>query len=110
MQFEQRNSQTSDYEMKTSSGVISGYNELLFQNSVLEQNNEKVENFKKRLEGFRSVSSLDAAKTLASKVMPIKQGRTVFRVGYAKCTVINSDEMLKITLETQKEYINYKFV
>ena len=110
MQFEQRNSQTSDYEIKTATGAVAGYNELLFQKSVKEQNKDKVERFKQRLEGFKNISTLDAAKTLAVKVMPVKAGRTVFRIGDAKCTVINTDKMLKITLKTQDEYINFKFV
>ena len=110
MQFEQRNSQASDYDIKTASGAIVGYNELLFQSSVKEQNKDKVEKFKQRLEEFKKVSTLDAAKTLAVRVMPVQSGRTVFRIGDAKCTVINTDKMLKITLKTQDEYINYKFV
>ena len=110
MQFEQRNPQTSDYEIKKATGTVAGYNELLFRKSVKEQNKDKVEKFKQRLEGFKHVSTLDAAKTLAAKVMPVKAGRTVFIIGDAKCTVINTDKMLKITLKTQDEYINYKFV
>ena len=95
MQFEQRNPQTSDYEIKKATDIVAGYNELLFQKSVKEQNKDKVEKFKQRLEGFKNVSTLDAAKTLAVKVMPVKAGRTVFRIGDAKCTVINTDKMLK---------------
>lgn len=110
MQFEQRNSQASDYDIKTASGTIVGYNELLFQSSVKEQNKDKVEKFKQRLEEFKNVSTLDAAKTLAVRVMPVQSGRTVFQIGDAKCIVINTDKMLKITLKSNKEYINFKFV
>ncbi len=110
MQFEHRQAQTSDYEMKKKSGQVAGYNEMMFKLFVTEQNDEKVERFKKRLSEFTKIATLEEAKELATKIMPVKSERTVFNIGNAKCIVINKKELLKITLKTTKEYINYCFV
>lgn len=110
MQFEQKATQTSDYEVKKYSGQVVGYSELQFQMSVKEQNRKKEDKFRQRLDDFKNISTLEEAKELARRVMPIKDGRTIFRVGEAKCIVINKKDLLKITFDSKNEFINFCFV
>jgi len=110
MQFDQRQTQTSDYEVKTYSGSLNNYNMLQFQQSVQNQNKEKLESFKKRAEEFQNISTLQEAKELAQKIMPMKTGRTMFNLGEAKCTIINEDNLFRICINSPKEFICYDFV
>ena len=110
MQFEHKPVQTSDYEMKIHHGQIAGYNQMHFQISVEEQNKNKVDKFKERLEEFKNIKTLAEAKEITQRIIPVKDGITVFRVGNAKCIIVNKEKILKITLRSKEEYINYSFI
>ena len=107
---QQRFAQTSDYEMKTFSGNISSYNMLQFQQSVEEQNKDKLEKFLQRLDEFQNITSLKEAKKLASKILPVKNERTTFRVGEAKCVILNTDETLRIIVDSPPKFVSYDFI
>jgi len=130
MQFEQyRNSQTSDYEMKKAvnkdyevkkvvnneyemkktSGTVNSYTTMFFQKSIEEQNKDKVENFKSRLDAFKKIGTKEEARELAKKIMPVNNERTVFRIGEAKCIVINKEKVFRITFKTKTEFISFNF-
>ena len=127
--FKYQSTQTSDYEMKTainndyevkkaaseaysikkSSGTVNSYTSMFFQKSIDEQNVDKIENFKKRLEGFKNIKTKEEARELAKKIMPVNNERTVFRIGNAQCIVINRESLFRITLKTKTEYISFNF-
>ena len=109
MDFEQRHSQTSDYEMKFYKGEVANYDMLRFQQQVNNQNKEKYETFKTRLDEFKTVSTLKEAKELAAKILPTKGEQCTFWVGLAKCTVVNNEKVLQISVESEDEFISYNF-
>lgn len=71
--------------------------------------NEKLEVFKMRLNAFNKVKTLEEAKALLNKSMPVQLERTVFFIGDAKCTIINRTDQLRICLKTATEIIGYDF-
>lgn len=73
------------------------------------QNEEKVLEFKKRIEGFEKVGSIEEAKELAAKILPTKNPITTFYVGNAKCNVINTEDVFRICLDTNQEFLCYDF-
>jgi len=130
MQFEQyRQPQMNDYDIKkvaasdyenvksvsTDSGMnnlhgsVNSYSAAFFKSSVDEQNHGKVEDFKSRLNEFRKIGTLQEAQALLSEIMPVKTERTTFNVGNAKCIIINKDNLLRITLDSDKEFISFSF-
>ena len=110
MQYEYQSAKTSDYEVKQSKEQYAGYDAYEFQQQIAEQNREKLEKFKARLNEFNNVGDLKEAKELAERIMPVKNEHTVFWIGDAKCIIISSEQMLRISLESPKEFISYDFV
>jgi len=83
------------------------YNAML---DTEKQNLEKYEQFKERIKEFETVSTLDEAKSLAEKILPVAKEISSFRVGSAKCTVINREDSFRICVDTVEEFISYDFV
>lgn len=75
-----------------------------------ETNQQKIENFKIRLNRFKEVSTLEEAKSLLQRTMPMILDRTTFKVGDAKCIIINSDNHLRICFDSPSELISYDFI
>jgi len=120
MNFEQyRHAQTSDYNMKKvsnedysmrkTSGEVNTYTTMFFQKSIDEQNRDKEERFKERLLEFKNVSTKEEARELAKKIMPVKNERTVFRVGQAQCIVLNKENLFRIIFQSKTEFISFNF-
>ena len=121
MQFDHyRHSQTSYYEMKktvgndydikkSAKGDVSSYTTMFFQKSIEEQNKDKEEKFKERLEAFKKITTKAEARELASKIMPVKSERTVFRIGVAKCIIINKEKVFRITFISETDFICFSF-
>ena len=85
------------------------YAQMQMMNEVAGKNIEKINEFKKRIEEFEKVSTLDEAKTLAKSIMPVSQEVNRFNIGGAKCIVINKPDMFRITINTPDEFISYDF-
>ena len=85
------------------------WNNMFAPKPEKEEKEERVENFKKRLEGFKNVTTLEEAKELLNKIMPVRLERTVFFVGSAKCIIINRTDRVRISLDSEKEFISYDF-
>lgn len=74
------------------------------------QEQEKIENFKERISKFKNVKTLKEAKNLIDKIIPVSRDFNIFRIGNAKCTILNRGDCLKISFETKEEYICYCFI
>jgi hypothetical protein len=85
------------------------WNNMFAEKSDKEVKEDKVANFKKRIEAFQNISTLEEAKALLMKTIPVKLERTVFFIGDAKCTIINKSNRLRISLDSDKEFICYDF-
>lgn len=89
---------------------INRYNSQYYRPiEMASNNNEKLEAFKRRLDGFKKVYTLEDAKELLNKTMPVQLVRTTFIIGDAKCTIINRHDQLRICLKTPTEIICYDF-
>ena len=108
-EYNSKKALTSDYEVKISHESVEGYNAQNIRQQLNLQNNDKELVFKKRLKRFNEVQSVKAAKELLQKIMPIKTAKTVFRVGAAKCTIINEKDVLYINFNSNEECICYNF-
>lgn len=100
-------------EEKSENTSKSNYKEIkMYYPEYFDQNNdkEKLDLFKKRLEAFDNVRSLSDAKALLNKTMPVTLDRTVFYIGDAKCIIINLPKQLRICLKTPTEFLIYHFM
>ena len=84
--------------------------ENIKKESIKEAKDEKTENFKIRLSEFQNVYTLEEAKKLLQKNMPVVLERTTFYVGKSKCTIINTEKQLRIMYDSPEEFISYDFV
>ena len=80
------------------------------QFSIEQQQKKKADAFKKRIEEFKHIKTIDEARELAKKIMPVSNEKTRFRIGNARCVIINRADMFRITIDTEKEFISYDFV
>jgi hypothetical protein len=71
---------------------------------------EKYLAFKQRIENFKLVRTIEQARELAQKILPTSNEITMFDVGNAKCVVINSLDLFRITIDSPEECICYDFV
>ena len=85
------------------------WNNMFAEKPEKDKEEERITNFKKRLEGFKDVETLEEAKNLLNKIMPVRLERTVFFIGKAKCTIINKSDRVRISLDSEKEFISYDF-
>ena len=110
MQFEQqKQAETNDYNISNMSYSVNDYTAAFFKSSIEDQRKNKVAEFKSRLDEFRKVSTLQEAKELLNKIMPVEYERNVFNVGNAQCIIINRENLLRITLDSESEFISFNF-
>lgn len=72
-------------------------------------NNNKLEEFKERIKPFKNVSTLEEAKELAERILPVKFNINRFRIGNAECIVVNKPDLFRICVNTEDEFISYDF-
>ena len=77
---------------------------------LAQENKKKFEDFKERIREFKGIKTLEEAKELASKILPVANEINMFKVGEAKCVVINRKDNFRICLESLTEFIAYDFV
>jgi len=82
----------------------------LVKTTSKEKHNEQIELFKLRLEPFKNAETLEEAKEILQKTMPVQLDRTTFYIGNAKCVIVNKENQLRICLDTPDELINYDFI
>ena len=85
------------------------YNQMEVMSMLEKQNSEKYQAFIERVREFDNVTTLEDAKELAKKVLPTNQELSKFYVGNAKCVVLNTKDKLRITVDSEKEFISYDF-
>ena len=85
---------------------IANYNAII---QIEKQKKDKLDSFKKRIEPFQMVSTLEEAKELADKILPTSNEINRFYVGDAKCTIVNRVDLLRISIDSPEEYICYDF-
>ena len=73
------------------------------------ENKEKEKEFLKRIEPFKNVSTLEEAKELAKKILPVKEDITGFSVGNISCKIVNNENLFRISINTADEFICYDF-
>lgn len=71
---------------------------------------EKGLQLKERLSKFENVITLKEAQALAKQIIPTVQEEYQFKAGNATCTVINKADRLRISFNSDKEFICYDFV
>lgn len=69
----------------------------------------KLNEFKKRIEPFKTIKTFDEAKTLASRILPTANEINRFYVGDVKCTVVNKKDLFRICIDSATEFISYDF-
>ena len=85
------------------------YKQYTLQQTQNIQEEEKVKAFLERIAPFAEISTLEEAKTLAKQILPTKTDVTSFYIGKLKCTVVNRQEELRISIDTEDEFICYSF-
>ena len=77
--------------------------------NIEKQNKEKEAKFKERISAFKDITTLKDARKLAERILPVAQELNKFRVGNAKCVIVNKPEQLRICFDTGEEFIAYDF-
>ena len=90
-------------------GTPAAYTQMEAMLSVEKQGQEKYEKFKERVEAFAEIETIEEAKALAAKIMPVPNEVNRFRIGNARCVVINRSDLFRISIDTQDEFICYDF-
>lgn len=85
------------------------YNQMDAIQKLELQNKEKTDKFKNRLKPFAELNTIEEAKALAKKILPVASDITRFRVGNAKCVIINRDNLFRISVDTNDEFFVYNF-
>lgn len=86
------------------------YNAAEQEARIVKEKEQKYLEFKERISKFENIVTLDDARALARQILPTAQEISQFRVGAAVCTVVNKDNMVRISLDSDKEFICYDFV
>lgn len=86
------------------------YNAAEQEARIVKEKEQKYLEFKERISKFENIVTLDDARALARQILPTAQELSQFRVGAAVCTVVNKDNMVRISLDSDKEFICYDFV
>lgn len=82
------------------------YNAILNQEI---QKANKIKDFKERIAAFENITTIEEAKALATKILPTANEINRFYISDAKCVVINRDDLLRISIDTNEEFICYNF-
>lgn len=75
-----------------------------------QQNEDKYAEFKERIVQFEKIKTLEEAKELSEKILPVAKEHNQFKIGDAVCTIVNRPDMFRISLDSAKEFISYDFV
>lgn len=86
------------------------YNLAIENTNIHKENETKYLCFKERIAQFNNVITLDEARELAKKILPTAKEECEFKIGNAVCTVINKKNIIRISLNSDKEFICYDFV
>jgi len=103
----------SDNQEKNSAEELKAkydYNSLQIRADIEKQNKEKYEQFKERISQFAEIETIEDAKALSSKILPVSQEKNQFKVGLGVCTIINRSDLFRISLNSEEEFISYDFV
>lgn len=76
---------------------------------TVSENKEKVDDLAKRVNMFKDIATYEDAIKMADEIMPTKSEITSFSSGGAKCTVVKKYNLLRITYETNEDFICYDF-
>ena len=90
---------------------ITGLNatQIEIMQNLEKQSAEKEQKFKERIAAFKDITTLEEARALAKKILPVAQEVNKFRIGNAKCIVLNKEEQLRICFDSGEEFIAYDF-
>ena len=99
--------QNDDIKNFSAQGINPAQMEML--QNIEKQNKEKEDKFKERISAFKDITTLNDARELAERILPVAQELNKFRVGNAKCVIVNKPEQLRICFDTGEEFIAYDF-
>ena len=85
------------------------YNKNEAMLNIEKQNQEKLNNLKQRVEKFKDIETLEEAKNILAENFRVENELEVFNIANSKCTIVNRDDLLRISLDTPEEFISYDF-
>lgn len=99
--------QNEDIKRYSAQGLNPAQMDML--QNIEKQNKEKEAKFKERISAFKDITTLKDARELAERILPVAQELNKFRVGNAKCVIVNKPKQLRICFDTGEEFIAYDF-
>ena len=85
------------------------YNQYTSAHAVEQEDKNKAKAFLERVEPFTTVHTIAEARELAKKILPTKENISYFNVGNLKVTVVNRDDMFRLSIDSPEEFICYDF-
>ena len=99
----------SSLSLETSTKEIEEKDIRIISYNNIEPSSYETTDFKKRLLIFKNVMSMSEAKIIAKKYFPTNNEVTTFTINGGKCTIVNREDMFRITYDTNIEFISYSF-
>ena len=90
--------------------LLDNYYQFEIKNKLENSQEQKLKEFKERLNQFGAIETLEEAKELSKKILPVNSEFTRFNIGGATCFIINNDDLFRVSLDSKDEFICFDFV
>ena len=77
--------------------------------NIEKQNKDKLNNLKQRIEKFKDIETLEEAKIILAENFRVENELEIFNIASSKCTIVNRNDFLRISLDTPDEFVSYDF-
>ena len=90
--------------------LLDNFYKFKIKNDLKNLQEQKLKEFKERLSQFYNIKTLEEAKELSKKILPVNSEFTRFNIGGATCFIVNRDDLFRICLDSKDEFISFDFV
>ena len=90
--------------------LLDNYYQFEITNKLENSQEQKLKEFKERLSQFYNIETLEEAKELSKKILPVNSEFTRFNIGRATCFIVKRDDLFRICLDSKDEFISFDFV
>lgn len=86
------------------------YYQFEIKNQLENSQQQKLKEFKERLNQFYKIETLEEAIELSKKILPVSNEFTRFNIGGATCFIVKREDLFRICLDSKDEFICFDFV
>ena len=90
--------------------IAASVKSYLAQNTPIDYEESKYNEFKNQLKVFDNVTEIKKAKEIAKEFLPIENETNYLKIGNAKCVIISRNDTFRICLDNEHEFICYNII